>query len=154
MGFTSGLQEDLLQFVQYRASLHGSSAGFENLCFCCCLPLLPQLVFSILATWERPYSEALYSSRVVFIFTKQRTLCTHSVQFIRRANPPDIISKILSSSADSKEIAIAGYSPITAFWFVQASANSRALVTDRRGGGSREGVAFSAWFIAIQLRTG
>ena len=31
--------------------------GFSSCC--CCLPLLPQLACSILATWERPYSEAL-----------------------------------------------------------------------------------------------
>ena len=29
-----------------------------ELCYCCCLPLLPQLTCSILATWERPYRDS------------------------------------------------------------------------------------------------
>ena len=33
---------------------------FGEFCSCCCLPLLPQLACSILVTWERPYSPALY----------------------------------------------------------------------------------------------
>ena len=37
---------------------------FGEYCTCSCLPLLPQLICSILATWEWPYSEALYLHRV------------------------------------------------------------------------------------------
>ena len=33
---------------------------FGEFCSCCCLPLLPQLACSILATWEWPYGAALY----------------------------------------------------------------------------------------------
>ena len=34
---------------------------FGELCSCCCLPLLPQLACNILATWERPYRDSLYT---------------------------------------------------------------------------------------------
>ena len=33
---------------------------FGEFCSCCCIPLLPQLACSILATWERPYGDSLY----------------------------------------------------------------------------------------------
>ena len=33
---------------------------FGVFCSCCCLPLLPELAGSILATWERPYRDSLY----------------------------------------------------------------------------------------------
>ena len=33
---------------------------FGEFCSCCCLPLLSQLVCSILATWERPHSQGLH----------------------------------------------------------------------------------------------
>ena len=39
-----------------RAPLKGRSQIYS----CCCLPLLLQLACSILATWEQPYSQALY----------------------------------------------------------------------------------------------
>ena len=32
-----------------------------QLCSCCCLPILPQLACSILATWGRPYTVPLYT---------------------------------------------------------------------------------------------
>ena len=31
-------------------------------CFCCCVPLPPQLACSILETWEQPYGDSLYLS--------------------------------------------------------------------------------------------
>ena len=34
---------------------------FGEFCSCCCLPLMPQLACSILATWQRPLRGALYS---------------------------------------------------------------------------------------------
>ena len=34
---------------------------FGEFCFCCCLPLLPQLACSIPATWEQPYRDSLYA---------------------------------------------------------------------------------------------
>ena len=37
-----------------------SRPRFGEFCSCGCLPLLPQLACSILATWDQPYSETLY----------------------------------------------------------------------------------------------
>ena len=34
--------------------------GFAEFCSGCCLPLLSQLVCSILTTWKRPYEDSLY----------------------------------------------------------------------------------------------
>ena len=33
---------------------------FGEFCYCCCLPLLPQLAYSILATWEALFWRPLY----------------------------------------------------------------------------------------------
>ena len=40
---------------------------FGELCSCCCLPLLPQLAFSILATWSPPYTGVLYL--IIFVLS-------------------------------------------------------------------------------------
>ena len=42
-------------------NLYEAVPRFGEFCSCCCLPLLPQLACSILATWERPYRDSLYS---------------------------------------------------------------------------------------------
>ena len=44
----------------YRALDYKAVPRFGEFCSCCCLPLLPQLARSILATWERPYRDSLY----------------------------------------------------------------------------------------------
>ena len=36
-------------------------ARFGEFCSCCCLPLLPQLAWSIHETWPKPFSGALYN---------------------------------------------------------------------------------------------
>ena len=41
-------------------NLYNALPRFGEFCSCCCLPLLPQLAFSLLATWERPYRDSLY----------------------------------------------------------------------------------------------
>ena len=58
---------------------------FGEFCFCCCLPLMPQLACSILATWERPYNRALYSCGSNEI--KQETASMHSDCKIYRLDP-------------------------------------------------------------------
>ena len=44
----------------YRGRQKSASARFGEFCSCCCLPLLPQLACSILATWGPPYTGSLY----------------------------------------------------------------------------------------------
>ena len=39
------------------------SAWFGEFCYCCCLPLLPELACSIHATWLKPFSRPLYRGR-------------------------------------------------------------------------------------------
>ena len=46
---------------------------FGELCSCRCSPLLPQLACSTLATWDRPYSRALYSQLYSFHPTSDRS---------------------------------------------------------------------------------
>ena len=43
-------------------NLYKAVPRFGEFCACCCLLLLSQLVCSILATWERPYRDSLYTS--------------------------------------------------------------------------------------------
>ena len=50
-----GFKMQISTGLQYKAV-----PGFGEFCSSYCLPLLPQLACSILATWERPYSGALY----------------------------------------------------------------------------------------------
>ena len=45
-------------------NLYKAVPRFGEFCSCCCLPLLPQLAGSILATWERPYRDSLYMCRL------------------------------------------------------------------------------------------
>ena len=50
-----------LKNCQCTTGLHYKAVSrFGDFCSCCCLPLLPWLACSILTTWERPYSGALY----------------------------------------------------------------------------------------------
>ena len=37
-----------------------ASARFGEFYCCCCLPLLPELAYSILTTWQKPFSRPLY----------------------------------------------------------------------------------------------
>ena len=58
--------------------------GLGEFFSCCCLPLVPQLACSILATWERPYSEALYryqqKNETRFLFCKAPTMTRAPIQ--------------------------------------------------------------------------
>ena len=44
----------------YTELLYKEGPRFGEFCSCCCLPLLPQLACSILATWGPPYTGSLY----------------------------------------------------------------------------------------------
>ena len=57
---------------------------FGEFCSCCCLPLLPQLACSILATWERPYNEAQYDlqARSIYLIDKPEDPKVHCVSTI------------------------------------------------------------------------
>ena len=50
----------ILRHVQGLAKLW--SPGLVNFCFCCCLPLLPQLACRVLATWGPQFCQPLYLS--------------------------------------------------------------------------------------------
>ena len=67
---------------------------FSEFCYCCCVPLLPQLACSILATWERPYSEALYTVEEIEPFSK------HNVATIWRSSLIEQVSAKISCSID------------------------------------------------------
>ena len=44
----------------YRARQKKASARFGEFCYCCFLPLLPELACSIHLTWKKPFSRPLY----------------------------------------------------------------------------------------------
>ena len=50
-----------MQKPTYTGLQHKAGHRFGEFCSCCCLPLLPQLACSILATRGPPYTGALYS---------------------------------------------------------------------------------------------
>ena len=53
-------------------NLYKTVPKFDEFCRCCCLPLLPQLACTILATLERPSSPALYDILLYFSGGKER----------------------------------------------------------------------------------
>ena len=55
------LGEDVLLSI-HTGNLCKAVPMFGEFCACCCLPLLPQLVCSILAIWEQPYRDSVYMS--------------------------------------------------------------------------------------------
>ena len=48
-------------------------ARFGEFCSWCCLPLLPQLTCSILATWKRPHRDSLYRDFVIVLCNASET---------------------------------------------------------------------------------